>query len=71
MLYSTTPIKSFTGRGSYEILINKKIMQNNTLTAQQLLDLINEKINTGGYKDAVHKIKMMTARDMINEILTN
>jgi hypothetical protein len=46
-------------------------MQNNTLTAQQLLDLINEKINTGGYKDAVHKIKMMTARDMINEILTN
>ena len=44
-------------------------MQNNTLTAQQLLDLINEKINTGDYKDAVHKIKMMTARDMINEIL--
>ena len=46
-------------------------MQNNTLTAQQLLDLINEKINTGDYKDTVHKIKMMTARDMINEILMN
>ena len=52
-------------------LTNKKIMQNNTLTAQQLLDLINGKINTGDYKDAVHKIKMMTARDMINEILMN
>tara|TARA_B110000046_G_scaffold117808_1_gene124624 strand:- start:3473 stop:3613 length:141 start_codon:yes stop_codon:yes gene_type:complete len=46
-------------------------MQNNSLSAQQLLELFNKKIEIGDYKDTVHKIKMMTTRDMINEILTN
>ena len=45
-------------------------MQNNTLSAQQLLELFNKKIETGDYKDSVHKIKMMTARDMIYEVLS-
>ena len=45
-------------------------MQNNTLSAQQLLELFNKKIETGDYKNAVHKIKMMTARDMIYEVLS-
>jgi len=38
-------------------------------SAKEILKLINTKIETGQYIDSVHKIKLMTARDMIEEIL--
>ena len=39
------------------------------LTAQALLELLEYKLAQGHYNDSVHKIKLMTARDVIKKIL--
>ena len=38
-------------------------------SSKELLENIINKINNKNYKDSVHKIKLMTARDIIIEIL--
>ncbi len=38
-------------------------------SAKEILKLISTKIKNNEYKNSVHKIKLMTARDMIEEIL--
>ena len=38
-------------------------------TSKELLENIKNKISQKNYKDSVHKIKLMTARDIIIEIL--
>lgn len=38
-------------------------------SAQQLLMHIENKIAQGNYNDSVHKIKLMTARDVIRKVL--
>lgn len=43
-------------------------MTENT-TAKELLELIERRISENKLKDTVHKIKFMTARDVIKEIL--
>ena len=40
------------------------------LSAQELIKIIENRIDNGDYKDAVHKIKLMTTREMILEILS-
>ena len=40
----------------------------NKLTAKELLELLIEKIETNNVKDSVHKIKIMTAIDVIKEM---
>ena len=44
-------------------------MKNNNPSAQSLLALLEKKISEGDYNDSVHKIKLMTARDVIKKIL--
>ena len=39
-------------------------------SSKELLENIVNKINNKNYKDSVHKIKLMTARDIIIEILS-
>jgi hypothetical protein len=41
-----------------------------TTTAQELLKELENRLSKGGYKDSVHKIKLMTARDMILEMIS-
>ena len=43
----------------------------NKPSAQELLDRIENKISQKKYKDSVHKITLMTARDVIKKILEN
>jgi hypothetical protein len=43
----------------------------NNPSAQELLDHIENKISQKKYKDSVHKITLMTARDVIKKILEN
>ena len=40
------------------------------ISAQELIKIIENRIDNGDYKDAVHKIKLMTTREMIIEILS-
>jgi hypothetical protein len=40
------------------------------ISAQELIKIIEYRIDNGDYKDAVHKIKLMTTREMILEILS-
>jgi|TARA_B100001989_G_C24293337_1_gene342083 hypothetical protein len=40
------------------------------ISAQELIKIIENRIDNGDYKDAVHKIKLMTTREMILEILS-
>ena len=40
-------------------------------SANEVLTLLENKINTGQYNDSVHKIKLMTARDVLKEILAS
>tara|TARA_Y100000768_G_scaffold96404_1_gene70157 strand:- start:324 stop:458 length:135 start_codon:yes stop_codon:yes gene_type:complete len=40
------------------------------VSAQELIKIIENRIDNGDYKDAVHKIKLMTTREMILEILS-
>ncbi|MGB1831948.1 MAG: hypothetical protein ACPHIT_07090 [Flavobacteriaceae bacterium] len=44
-------------------------MNSKKLTAQALLELLEYKLAQGHYNDSVHKIKLMTARDVIKKIL--
>ena len=39
------------------------------LTAQELIELLEHKLAHGHYNDSVHKIKLMTTRDVIKKIL--
>ena len=41
-----------------------------TTTAQELLNELENRLSKGDYKDSVHKIKLMTARDMILEMIS-
>ena len=38
-------------------------------SSQELLEHIENKISQGNYVDSVHKIKLITAREMIQKIL--
>ncbi len=38
-------------------------------TAKELLQLLETKLETGQYTDSVHKIKLMTAKDMMIKLL--
>ena len=40
------------------------------ISAQELIKIIENRIDNGDYKDAVHKIKLMITREMILEILS-
>ena len=40
------------------------------ISAQELIKIIENRIDNGDYKDAVNKIKLMTTREMILEILS-
>ena len=40
-------------------------------TAKEILAIIENKIETGQYNDSVHKITLMTARNVIEKILHN
>ena len=42
---------------------------NTVITAATLLEKLVEKIETNDVKDSVHKIKLMTARDIIRELI--
>jgi len=44
-------------------------MKNKTITAEELLNHITHKINTGNFTDSVHKIKLVTTQEMIQKIL--
>ena len=44
-------------------------MDPKTPTAQALLELLEYKLAHGHYNDSVHKIKLMTARDVVQKIL--
>lgn len=39
-------------------------------TALELLKALEDQLAQGNYKDSVHKIKLMTTRDMILEIVS-
>ena len=41
-----------------------------TTTVQELLKELENRLSKGDYKDSVHKIKLMTARDMILEMIS-
>lgn len=40
-------------------------------SAKEVLVLLENKINTGQYNDSVHKIKLITAHEVIKKILEN
>ncbi len=40
------------------------------ISADELIKIIDNRIENGDFKDAVHKIKLMTTREMIVEILS-
>tara|TARA_Y100001980_G_C14228630_1_gene81860 strand:+ start:388 stop:522 length:135 start_codon:yes stop_codon:yes gene_type:complete len=40
------------------------------LTGEELIKLIENKIDTGDFKDSVHKIKLITTKEMIREIIS-
>ena len=42
---------------------------NTEITAAELLELLVQKIESNEVKDSVHKIKLMTARDVIQEFI--
>jgi mRNA-degrading endonuclease HigB of HigAB toxin-antitoxin module len=65
--YRTTPFKSIVGRGTHVFL--KFFMKKNP-TAEELLKELENRLSKGDFKDSVHKIKLMTARDMILEIIS-
>ncbi|MDA0794089.1 MAG: hypothetical protein O3C13_05665 [Bacteroidetes bacterium] len=44
-------------------------MDKNSLSAQELLHHIEQKIQSGNYNDSVHKIKLLTAKEVIEKIL--
>ena len=39
------------------------------ISADELVKIIEDRIENGDFKDAVHKIKLMTTKEMILEIL--
>jgi hypothetical protein len=41
----------------------------NKVTVTELLELMIEKVETNNVKDSVHKIKIMTAIDVIEEMI--
>lgn len=45
-------------------------METKSPSALELLSHIDQKIKSGNYYDSVHKIKLMTAKDMIEKILS-
>ena len=42
----------------------------NTITAEELLKELENRLSKGDFKDSVHKIKLMTTRDMILEMIS-
>ena len=39
-------------------------------TAEELLKELEKRLSNGDFKDSVHQIKLMTARDMILEMIS-
>jgi hypothetical protein len=42
----------------------------NPVTVEELLKELENRLSKGDFKDSVHKIKLMTTRDMILEIMS-
>ena len=40
------------------------------ISAEELIKIIENRIDSGDFKDAVHKIKLMTTKEMVLEILS-
>tara|TARA_B100000575_G_C22808580_1_gene476553 strand:- start:217 stop:351 length:135 start_codon:yes stop_codon:yes gene_type:complete len=40
------------------------------ISAEELIKIIENRIDNGDFNDAVHKIKLMTTKEMILEILS-
>ena len=40
------------------------------ISAEELIKIIENRIDNGDFKDAVHKIKLMTTREMVLEIIS-
>ena len=40
------------------------------ISAEELIKIIENRIASGDFKDAVHKIKLMTTKEMVLEILS-
>jgi len=41
------------------------------LSAQELLERIQKDLKEGNYKDSVHKIKLLTAKEVVEKILNS
>jgi len=41
------------------------------LSAKELLERIQKDLNEGNYKDSVHKIKLLTAKEVVEKILNS
>jgi len=54
---------------SYYLKFQWNNMNSKQLSAKELLVFINNLIETGQYNDSVHKIKLMTAQEVIEKIL--
>ena len=50
---------------------NATIMDHETISAKALLEHIEKILEKENYIDSVHKIKLMTTRDMIKKMLQN
>ena len=57
----------------FEMIALSQRLTNNTMnteiTAAEILEKLVQKIETNDVKDSVHKIKLMTARDVIRELI--
>tara|TARA_S200000501_G_scaffold354597_1_gene375429 strand:- start:744 stop:878 length:135 start_codon:yes stop_codon:yes gene_type:complete len=40
------------------------------ISAKELIKIIENRIDNGDFRDAVHKIKLMTTREMVLEIIS-
>jgi hypothetical protein len=46
------------------------MIKKSNFTVQQLIEILENRIKSGDFKDSVHKIKLMTAREVIMEMVS-
>ena len=63
----TTQFKSVVGRSTHIFL---KLFMKKNPTAEELLEELENRLSKGDFKDSVHKIKLMTTRDIILEMIS-
>ena len=63
----TTQFKSVVGRSTFILL---KLFMKKNPTAEELLEELENRLSKGDFKDSVHKIKLMTTRDIILEMIS-